>query len=232
MWPFGRRNDTRCEDACFVVEEPLLGGQPTAESGQRSVGSDNPMTGEDDADGIRAVGSAEGARGLGDAERGRLLTIAGRGAERDTSQRPPGCELEARTLQVEREIERRARSGEVLVELGYRSHEDRMIRSAARYWMDTGTSGRQPGPEDRPETLVRRDEREHTDRCGVGCAVQSGVGLHHEASLTFTPAFPRWGWLIYASLSTLGLAYSRQPFHAGAGLFGVSLSVAHNWWGA
>src|ERR1700736_1311962 len=137
MWPFGRRNDTRCEDACFMVEEPLLGGQPAAESSQRAVGSDDARAGEDDADRIRAVGGAEGARGLRDAERGLLLAIAGRGAERDTSQRPPGCELEARALQVEREIERRARSGEVLVELGCRSHQDRMIRVAARYGMNS-----------------------------------------------------------------------------------------------
>src|ERR1700732_4501142 len=100
MLPFGRRNDTRCKQARFMVEEPLLCGQPTTESGQGSVGTDDAVAGEDDADGIRAVGCSEGARGLRDAEGRRLPAVAGRGAERDTGQGSPGGEVEARALQV------------------------------------------------------------------------------------------------------------------------------------
>src|ERR1700694_2292159 len=96
MWPFGRRNDSRCEDLRFMVEEPLLGGQPAAESRQGSVGTDDAMAGEDDTDGLRAGRGAQRASRRRDAERGRLPAIAGRGAEGDTSQRPQGCQLEAR----------------------------------------------------------------------------------------------------------------------------------------
>src|SRR5438309_6461868 len=71
-----------------------------------------------------------------------------------------------------------------------------MVRVTARDGMNAGARRRQPGPEDRPEPLIRRDECERADGCGVGRAVQDGFGLHHQASLTFTPAFPRWGWLI------------------------------------
>src|SRR5260370_24752247 len=109
MWPFGRRNDTRCDaptlpspangggsfgkDARFMIEEPLFGRQPATEPGQRTVGADDPVAGEHDADGIRAVRGAERSGRRRDAERGGLPAVAGRGAEGDLAWRPPVPQL-------------------------------------------------------------------------------------------------------------------------------------------
>src|SRR2546425_6509195 len=117
VWPLRRRQDIRGEDARFVVEQPLLRWQAAAEAGQRTVGANDAMAGEDDADGIGPVRSAERASRRGDAERRRLPSVAGRGAERDIGQRAPRRQLEARPLKIDRNIERRTRAGEVFIEL-------------------------------------------------------------------------------------------------------------------
>ncbi len=121
-----------------MVEQPLLYRKATAEAGQRTVGTDDAMAGEDDTDRIGPVGGAERTRRGRDAERRRLPAVARGGAERDLGQRPPRRQLEARPLKVQRNIERRARAGEVFIELGGGPLEDRMIGVAMRARLDSG----------------------------------------------------------------------------------------------
>src|SRR5438132_1704865 len=177
-----RRQDIRGEDARFVIEQPLFYRKPAAEAGQRTVRADDAMAGEDDADGIGPVRGAERARRGRNAERRCLPAVAGRGAEWNIGQRPPCRELEARSLQVERNVEARAGAGEVFVELGGRLLQDWMIEVMMWPRLDSGARRRQPGPEDRPEPVVRRDQCQRSDRCAVSRAGQVGFGLHQEAS--------------------------------------------------
>src|SRR5436309_6543189 len=101
-----RRQDIRGEDARFVIEQPLLYWKASAEAGERTVGTDDAMAGEDDADRIGPVGGAERARRGRDAERRRLPAVAGGGAEGDLGQRSPRRQLEACPLKIERNFER------------------------------------------------------------------------------------------------------------------------------
>src|SRR5436309_12822296 len=111
-----RRQDIRGEDARFVIEQPLLYWEAAAEAGERTVGTDDAMAGQDDADRIGPVGGAERARRGRDAEGRRLPAIAGGGAERELGQRRPRRQLEPRPVEIERNIECRSRAGEVFIE--------------------------------------------------------------------------------------------------------------------
>src|SRR6478609_3945270 len=103
--------------AAFVGEQPGLGLDATAEAGQRAVGADDAMAGHDDADRVLAVGSADGAGLVRVPEPARLLAVADRLPVGDGAQRLPRPQLEVGAVRVERQVEVRAGSGEVLAEL-------------------------------------------------------------------------------------------------------------------
>ncbi len=63
-----------------MIEQPLFRRQPATEPGERAVGADDTMAGEDDANGIGAVRRAERTSRRRDAERGGLPPVADRQA--------------------------------------------------------------------------------------------------------------------------------------------------------
>ena len=140
------------------------------------------MARKHDADGVGSVRGAERPRGGRNAKRGGLPAVGGGGAERDVRQRPPGRELEAGALEVERQLEAGAATGEVFIELSSGLLKNRMIRVTTRSRVDPGALRRTFRPEDGVQAVVRGDQRELADRRAVRGAVQDGFGLHHETS--------------------------------------------------
>src|SRR3989441_12314668 len=128
-----RRIDTvlsGCQYPRFVVEQPLLDRQAAAEAGQGTVRADDAVAGEHDTHWVRSVRGADGAGRGRDAESGRLAAIGRGGPEGNIRQRAPGPDLQARALEIERDVERGPLAGEVFVELPGRGLQDRMVRIA------------------------------------------------------------------------------------------------------
>src|SRR5690606_17363489 len=94
-----------------------LDRQATAETGERATRADDAMAGNHDGNGIAAVGEAHGARGIGIAERGGQRAVGGRLAVFDAAQALPDAALELRAAGIERQVELRARAGEIFLEL-------------------------------------------------------------------------------------------------------------------
>src|SRR2546430_835013 len=61
----------------FVLEQPALAVQATAEAGQLAARPDHTVAGDDDGDRVLAVGGADGAGGARAAETARQLAVAG-----------------------------------------------------------------------------------------------------------------------------------------------------------
>src|SRR5271154_2505581 len=101
----------------LMREQPPLAFQAAPESGERTVGADDTMTGHDDADRISAVRQSDRARGAGIADALRLLAVAQGLAIANLRQALPHTLLKLRALQVERQVELAARSREILLEL-------------------------------------------------------------------------------------------------------------------
>src|SRR6202011_1467805 len=125
MWPWRRRNDSSHQHLGFVVEQPLFGRKSAGESRERTIGPDDTVAGQDDANRVRAIRGAEGPSRGWDAERSGLLSVSGGAAERDAGQRSPGSDLESGALEVERDVERRPSAGKVFVELPHGLLQDR-----------------------------------------------------------------------------------------------------------
>ena len=83
------------------------------------------MAGHDDAQRVLAVGRADGASLVGIAELTSLLAVADRLAVRDRAQHHPCRLLERRAERIEWKIELAPSAGEVLLELGDGSVEQR-----------------------------------------------------------------------------------------------------------
>src|SRR3546814_18725797 len=64
----------------FMLQHPGLACHAAAIAGQLALGADDPMAGDDDADGIGPIGKADGADGSARSEAGRLPEI-GEGPE-------------------------------------------------------------------------------------------------------------------------------------------------------
>ena len=79
-------------------EQPALAIESPAIAGQRSVCADHPMAGNDDGDGIGAIGETDGARGRGAADLGGQSAVADAVPGRDAAQRVPDRALEIRAV--------------------------------------------------------------------------------------------------------------------------------------
>ena len=89
-----------------------------------------------------------------DAEPPRLLAVAPRLAVRDLGEPQPCAPLEVRALQLERQVERPSRAGEVLPELLCRRREHAFVPAR----------GGLARPEDPAQPALRGDESERADR--------------------------------------------------------------------
>jgi hypothetical protein len=80
----------------FVVEEPALAFDAAAVAGEGSVGSDDAMTGDDDGDGIGAVGEADRANRRGPADGGGEFAVGSGCTAGNVAQSLPDLALEGR----------------------------------------------------------------------------------------------------------------------------------------
>src|SRR4051812_41373093 len=62
----------------LVFQKPVLSVDPGCESGEYTLGPDDPMTRHDDADGVAGHGVPDGARRAGPTHSGRELAIGQR----------------------------------------------------------------------------------------------------------------------------------------------------------
>src|ERR1051325_4535384 len=107
----------------LVLEQPALTLQPAAEAGQLPFRADHAVTGNDDGNRVGAVGGANGTGRFGIAQAPGELTITRCDTEGDLAQQLPYAELEVRPPGLERQIERGACVGEILLELGFDANE-------------------------------------------------------------------------------------------------------------
>src|SRR2546430_14691330 len=101
----------------LVLEQPAFTVQTAAEAGELAAHPDHAVTGDNDRDGILAVGGAYGARRVRVAETARQLAVAGGGAVGNGTQQIPNTSLEWRAGGVERQAEGCAGSVEIFVKL-------------------------------------------------------------------------------------------------------------------
>lgn len=85
----------------FEVEEILFAPQSAAVSTEGSVASDDAVAGDEDGDGVFAVGAAHGALGAGATDATGKLGIRSSGSAGDVPEGVPDAELEIRAAHVE-----------------------------------------------------------------------------------------------------------------------------------
>src|SRR5438445_7983211 len=113
--------------AALVVEQPPFAIEPAAVAGQRPVRSDHTVAGDDDRDGIRAVGQPDRARAAYRSDPPGNGSIRGGFTGRNGGERRPDATLERRTAQIEGEpVDVRARAAEVEAEPVARAIDDRV----------------------------------------------------------------------------------------------------------
>jgi 3-methyladenine DNA glycosylase/8-oxoguanine DNA glycosylase len=101
----------------LVVEQPALAFQPPPIAGEAAVGADQAVAGDDDRDGIPAVGGTDGTGGTGRPQLSGDLAV-GRGArEGHSGQRRPDLALIGRSLEPDGDVEPGASAREVLDQL-------------------------------------------------------------------------------------------------------------------
>jgi len=113
-----------------VVEQPALAGQAAAVAGERAVGADHAVAGDDDADRVAAVGQAHGAGGCGTAELLGERAVRRGGAVGNCLQRLPHLLVEGRADRGEPQVERGASAGEVFAELRDRREQGAVVARA------------------------------------------------------------------------------------------------------
>src|SRR3989442_1027819 len=101
----------------FVLKQPALAVQAAAEASQLAARPDHTVAGDDDGDGVLAVGGADGAGGARAVEAARQLTVARGRAVRDGTQGVPHAPLKRGASRGERQVEGRAGAREVLAQL-------------------------------------------------------------------------------------------------------------------
>jgi hypothetical protein len=104
-------------EASFERQQRPLDLDAPPEAGERAVGADHPVAGNDDTDRVGGVGAADGAGGGGIAQAGGELTVAERPAVGDPPEAPPHRLLERCAPELHVEIEVASRSLEVLLNL-------------------------------------------------------------------------------------------------------------------
>lgn len=103
--------------ALFQVEQLLFHLQTAAIAGERVVAAHYAVAGQDDADGIAAVGIGQGTHRLGHAQTAGLLAVAQRAPVGYIGQRAPHHALKVGADEHERHTEGLAAALEILVEL-------------------------------------------------------------------------------------------------------------------
>src|SRR6516165_8470819 len=73
----------------FVVEEPALAVETAAVAGQRTIRANDAVAGDDDRDGVGAVGEAYSADGRRTTDVLRDFAVRSRGAAWDSAERAP-----------------------------------------------------------------------------------------------------------------------------------------------
>src|SRR2546426_10442660 len=111
-------------DRPLVLEQPALAVQAAAEAGQLAARADHAVAGDDDRDGVLAVGRTDRARGADVAEATSQLAVAHRRAVGDGAQGAPDAPLKRRTRRVQGKVERGTGLGEVLRQLLTDTSED------------------------------------------------------------------------------------------------------------
>ena len=106
--------------------------EAAAVAGQRAVGADHAVAGDDDRDRVAVVGAADRARRGGLADRARDVAVAGGLAERDPEQRRPDRLLERGPPGRQPQIEARALAREVLLQLDDRRAQAAIVPGPVR----------------------------------------------------------------------------------------------------
>src|SRR3989442_15039161 len=113
-----------------MLEQPALAIEAPTEPGECSVDADDGWAGDDDGDGVPAVGGTHGAGGPQVAQPPRQLAVAQRRPVRDGAQGVPYAPLKRRPDGAQGQIEGRACAGEILLELSSSLREQRARRAA------------------------------------------------------------------------------------------------------
>jgi hypothetical protein len=98
-------------------QQPFFAIETAAEAGQRAVGTDHPMTGNDDSDRIAAIREADGPRSVGIVQALGELSVAARLTERNFCQFAPDALLKLGAIHAQRQIEFAALAGEIFFQL-------------------------------------------------------------------------------------------------------------------
>jgi len=113
----------------FERQQRALDQQPAAEAGERAVGADDAVAGNDDRQRVRAVREAHGACASGVAEAARQLAIGDGLTIRDGPQRLPDRQLERRACGGQPQPEGAPPPGKVLAQLRAHVREWRRVRA-------------------------------------------------------------------------------------------------------
>src|SRR5262249_44143519 len=97
----------------FVVEQPFLAFEAPAVAGERPVGADHAMTGNNDRNRVPPVGKADGARSRRLPDAARQLAVRDRFTEGNLAQLLPHFFLKCRSVRSKRDVEVPQITGEV-----------------------------------------------------------------------------------------------------------------------
>src|SRR5215469_8185400 len=111
------RTSEQGELAAFEGEEFLLDREASAVSGEFAAAADDAVAGDDDRDGIGAVGQAYGTRCVGVADASGKFPVGDGFSVRDAAETLPDGLLERRALRGEGEVEGFKLPGEVGAQL-------------------------------------------------------------------------------------------------------------------
>src|SRR2546425_289486 len=114
-----------------MLQQPALAVEAAAEAGELPARAHDAVAGDDDREGVLAGGGADGAGGAGVAEPARQLAVARGRAVGNGADGVPHAPLKRRTDRIERQLERRAAAGEIVLQLAPRPGEQRARGAAA-----------------------------------------------------------------------------------------------------
>ena len=104
-------------DRGFVAEQPSFPLHACREAGERAIGADDAVAGDDDGKRVTAIGGADGASLVCPAEPPGLLAVGHRAAEGDRAKDLPGGALERRAGRIEGKIKGCPQASEICLQL-------------------------------------------------------------------------------------------------------------------
>jgi hypothetical protein len=140
-----------------------LGVKAAGESRQCSGRPDDPVARRDDRHRIAAVRGADRAHGGRIPDLTRDLPVGSRLAERDRQQRVPHRALKGGAGEIQRQRERLAVTGKILLELAGRLEQHR-VAAVLRLDRQPDSTRTIVGPQNSGKTLVSRDQGESSHR--------------------------------------------------------------------